>query len=702
MSIEKPFGVNRATYYMLRIVEQNKHQILSISAYNHKGRDWIFACNANSVFDNMRLCEEGENLSYLGRISPTKSSKHKVVDLTLNSIVESGYNFVIIKIPFTNQPITIHYDIFTSEERIIISNNPFLIFPGVSSLKLVKETTQRAVRYTIKLPEFIYTWQVLEMSLIVTNSTSKTHQAVATIIVPWSNESSSFVLRDARLLEIPLLLHTQQPYGWNSEPISVHLFLDPGCTYTIELKYLYLDILMQVIRVHGKELISYLATISLLAIKYQLEMLATRQHCVMYYSAIILGATPNLFFFITHFSSVIIYFVLSTTGLSNWIPPPDQKFEQYTIMDLLLIPLLLYYIALTIMLLLSIGIYITIIFSGQTINKLVTNFFITRLVGLRSWSRGLIELADKVPFCVAMVTMITVQYSACGGLVLILGTIFYFLKVCSMYEDCLEELWISEFQRFKKIIKQKWNHSSQNKNEIHQTDKAEELIDFNSMSTSLNFHLSLLVLWGISSIVHIPSVLVWAHNYKYDSFLKYDPAFMIGLVMCLVATIIWLLDTPYAGSSMDMYLECSKLITAFVVLVMLYTPVSLYNLPTLLTSSFTVIASHQLYLYYLWKNQHQENVEVVPMLVPIEPDKLLTQQSEDDTDEEKSDVKTSSNEDDSNEESDMSKSEKDSFKNSLSELSLSSSYEGVSLSELGSKNGNSLKKRINYKPQESE
>uniref|UniRef100_A0A1B6CQG4 GPI inositol-deacylase n=1 Tax=Clastoptera arizonana TaxID=38151 RepID=A0A1B6CQG4_9HEMI len=55
MSIEKPFGVNRATYYMLRIVEQNKHQILSISAYNHKGRDWIFACNANSVFDNMRL-----------------------------------------------------------------------------------------------------------------------------------------------------------------------------------------------------------------------------------------------------------------------------------------------------------------------------------------------------------------------------------------------------------------------------------------------------------------------------------------------------------------------------------------------------------------------------------------------------------------------------------------------------------------------
>lgn len=140
-----------------------------------------------------------------------------------------------------------------------------------------------------------------------------------------------------------------------------------------------------------------------------------------------------------------------------------------------------------------------------------------------------------------------------------------------------------------------------------------------------------------------------------------------------------------------MYSECGNLISAFVVLVMLYTPVSLHNLPTLLTGSFAVIASHQLYLYSLWQSQiRQELTEAVPLLIPIEDTSKETSENDTESGEEKSadenDKLSNKTDEESNEDSDnVTQSELGSRKNSISELSLSSSYEAVSISESANK-----------------
>lgn len=43
--------------------------------------------------------------------------------------------------------------------------------------------------------------------------------------------------------------------------------------------------------------------------------------------------------------------------------------------------------------------------------------------------------------------------------------------------------------------------------------EAEELLSLKGM-TEFNFHLTLVMLWGTATVVHLPSVLVWAHNFK--------------------------------------------------------------------------------------------------------------------------------------------------------------------------------------------
>ena len=47
-TVMEPKGVQRPSHWMIRIVDDPKHEILAIETVNVNTRDWLFACNAHT------------------------------------------------------------------------------------------------------------------------------------------------------------------------------------------------------------------------------------------------------------------------------------------------------------------------------------------------------------------------------------------------------------------------------------------------------------------------------------------------------------------------------------------------------------------------------------------------------------------------------------------------------------------------------
>lgn len=55
---------------------------------------------------------------------------------------------------------------------------------------------------------------------------------------------------------------------------------------------------------------------------------------------------------------------------------------------------------------------------------------VSKLAGVsRTWSDWLMVVVDKVPFVVS-VAMVALLMSSCGGLALLVGAVYYFMRVC--------------------------------------------------------------------------------------------------------------------------------------------------------------------------------------------------------------------------------------------------------------------------------
>lgn len=81
------------------------------------------------------------------------------------------------------------------------------------------------------------------------------------------------------------------------------------------------------------------------------------------------------------------------------------------------------------------------------------------------------------------------------------------------------------------------------------------------LDTAIFFHFTLFLLWSLTAALCIPSVLTWAHNFRwvyktiqlknlpgsifrYNTRLVPDPSFWPGLILCICAVPLWQLDLP--------------------------------------------------------------------------------------------------------------------------------------------------------------
>lgn len=63
--------------------------------------------------------------------------------------------------------------------------------------------------------------------------------------------------------------------------------------------------------------------------------------------------------------------------------------------------------------------------------------------------------------------------------------------------------------------------------------------------SQIHFHMALFLLLCVLTLLNLPSVIVWARNYKYgEKVLQHDPSYFPSVASIVSLSVIWQLPTP--------------------------------------------------------------------------------------------------------------------------------------------------------------
>lgn len=63
--------------------------------------------------------------------------------------------------------------------------------------------------------------------------------------------------------------------------------------------------------------------------------------------------------------------------------------------------------------------------------------------------------------------------------------------------------------------------------------------------SAIHFHMTIFLLLCVLALLNLPSVLVWARNYKYgEKILQHDPSYFPAIASIVSLSVIWQMPTP--------------------------------------------------------------------------------------------------------------------------------------------------------------
>lgn len=117
------------------------------------------------------------------------------------------------------------------------------------------------------------------------------------------------------------------------------------------------------------------------------------------------------------------------------------------------------------------------------------------------WSDWLLSGLYQMPL-LTTILVLSVIPTTCGALAMVISVFIYYLKLTRMYEDYLENILLASLEHFNivKRLKSLRGEDDESKNS----------------SQNVYDHLILFLLWCFAALPAIPSILVWAKNFRYD------------------------------------------------------------------------------------------------------------------------------------------------------------------------------------------
>ncbi|BES98707.1 Gpi inositol deacylase pgap1 [Nesidiocoris tenuis] len=570
----------------LTVALRTAADMLAIDAFNHETRDWIFACTVDPSVTHMRVCKTGINLSGKARIFPHYSGgKRKFAMIDLSKLRMGGFTHVVVRTLPSNEKVTINMELVMTRSRTLSGATGYL-----PRSTLVPKTEPDSLYYAVEMPSLVKPWHTYRLHVAPLNCTLKTSGAVVSVAVPWSHEGSTTLINEAAA-SAPIVIYDSKPSGKDVGNVKAHILLKPDCAYSIRLEYSFWLSAGAVFAKMGVNVICYIAVCLLLVLSYQLKVLQEESSCPLLQLSMPAAAKPYVVIQATALVSAVVQHVSPYVPL---LPTTDIQ-SHAGFVEMLVIPLVLYMSAFAIVYLAGIAMIVCIVFQGQAYNNILLRFLNRFFFGLIWLSEWAMSGANKVPVVVSAF-MVTVAYTACGGLALVIGLGFYFFKMVSLYEDFWEEIVYWPLRVIKAKLKQR-----KDKNVAIPKFQIPPVDEF-------SFHLTLLMLWTLTTILHLPSVLTWAKNYRYNNKLEPDPGFVNGVILSICVGYLWQAEVPKSGLAGSKYL--SKAVFTAAVLAMTFAQTTLYRLPIIVSGVFICVTLHQLIAPWF-----TEEEEPIPQLV---------------------------------------------------------------------------------------
>ncbi|XP_050306379.1 GPI inositol-deacylase [Anthonomus grandis grandis] len=599
-SVEFKKGLRQPQTYMVGITYQPTYELLTVLALNLEVSNWVFACNA--AFPNskgQRVCTEGEHLSQYSEIAPSTKYKRRLVTLNMHDIGRANkeHTHIIFRAEATSEPVTFHVDIHGSAERESQVTLP------IFSLKkhiILRETPENALIYNLIFPELQDPFQIYYLFVEPLKCKVKEHHATASLIVPWANESIHTHFTET--LRKPFVLRLQNPKPTSDNRFAkVRLVLEPSCTYTISVKLHILGVFGQISRYYSTFLLSNVATIILLAYQNQLLKMGREKRVPIPFVSLIDGLNIGW---------VLVLSCSVPAVLHAYLPEPEFGiFPNYIYRTLALIVLFLASYALVWVLIMAFC--VSLFTLESTIHKLTLKILAKSVTLTIKFSDYFMTFLHKVPFLVSA-ALVVLCFSTCGGLALIVGVVFYFLKLTQMSQDYIEEVaWflvksaaksIKNFFRKQKTaplaIEETTSSVTPSTDDIQQVSKEPPASDRNPLkdlretNDKIFFHSSMFFIWVFVAALNVPAVVTWAHNYRFSKFLSPDDSFLIGLVFCCGGFFLWHCEFPKLNRK---YFKELRLLTiSFIPISFLYGALSVYRINYMLTLLFLLTLVQQL------------------------------------------------------------------------------------------------------------
>lgn len=263
------------------------------------------------------------------------------------------------------------------------------------------------------------------------------HRTLAKTCVPWTIGFDRFhKFSDNEKLIIWTPKSRPVNYNTTQNPIAVELYLDSDCRYTISIRQSFSQMLARIVQQFSHWLPAHFVAVICLALKHQISVTPKGEDfkCGTFHKAL---ATCTPFFIIT-VSRLFFKFIL----MMKIFPKPE------TLPTSLTVSIVIHGTALAIIFILTGFMWAGIMFCASIAHKLL--FRVVHLP-IPVISDAVISIIEKFPASVAAL-LVSLVYTSCGGIALVVGCIVYFIFVSILWLLCCH---IDNFMLFNS------SHSSQ-------------------------------------------------------------------------------------------------------------------------------------------------------------------------------------------------------------------------------------------------
>ncbi|XP_066139932.1 GPI inositol-deacylase [Euwallacea fornicatus] len=626
-TIDLKEGLKQPQWYMVGLTLQAPYQKLSVLAINLEVTDWVFACSAAYPNKASRVCVEAKHLTQYSEIAPSNRHKRRLLTVDLHEIKRRNREFthVVFRALPTDDHLIFHVDTYSEDEREATVSLPKFSFQK----RLLQRTPEKAVVFNLIFPELEDPLQIYQLYLEPVQCDSKEHHSTASLITPWANESVH--MHFTELLNKPFILRVQNPKPAGGESVRVQLTLEPSCVYAISVRLHIIGVFGQLARHYSPFIISTCATVFLLAFQSQVNVVGRTKRVPIFFSSLVVG--------LKEIWLVAAAFLVSLT-CKRYLPEPEFYISENAIYTV---------IAMTIMIMVSYSLIFILLaaycFSlfalESTAHKLALKLLAKSVTLTFRFSDYFVTFLHKMPFLVAA-TLIALCFTACGGLALCVGLLFYFLKLTQMSQEYVEQVaWFILGSLARKIrrLLSKRNEGlkeatestgleekslkstlTSERNDVSSDERVENsdletaadghegaseeteveenkeidarpLEDLTESNNSIFFHSSMFVIWAFVAALNVPAVLTWAHNFKYSRNLSPDESLLPGLIFSIGAFFLWQFDLPRVDRRFSSVLRV--IILTLVPISFLYGAVSVYRINYMLTFLFALVLLQQ-------------------------------------------------------------------------------------------------------------